>query len=488
MSGKKSCEVARVLDQTESVQNDIFNSYKRDINKELTNIDEQNREIDSKSEKIKNYQLPDVSKIEDELPEEAKELKERLKLVKQNNPKIVVNTIELKEKLKKIESELVEENQKSKKIRNHIYNNPHYCDTEYHAAIQIRKRVDLLREDFTNLKADVSYSSNNTKRVFENIRATERDIDRIISDINKFKKQAEKIKTIRNEANALKIDISDNFGAIVSKLAIKFMNTEYLELQKDLIEFNSLDNAVIIDKHSKLLSKIILLKSKVDTKYNRWLSDKNISETLLSDVSSKGFKEEISFIEDLFKGKKAKKSKLDYYSRYNKSDDNKKFNELIDSATIELKKEEFEKCNNYLKSAEELYNEISNKADKLREKLESEAKLTLKMRKIMQELGFNKTELNFIDGDVMKGFYLNCKNGDIVNFEEIRIDDDGGLIINLDHIERTSRSCGVRWESMKKSFNENGIPLTDVRKNGHSVIYKNGSEKTTKIENLKGSK
>jgi len=37
----------------------------------------------------------------------------------------------------------------------------------------------------------------------------------------------------------------------------------------------------------------------------------------------------------------------------------------------------------------------------------------------------------------------------------------------------------VRWGQMQKAFNEQGIPLTDVVKDGSSVIYRDVRKKET---------
>lgn len=147
-----------------------------------------------------------------------------------------------------------------------------------------------------------------------------------------------------------------------------------------------------------------------------------------------------------------------------------------------LKKENFEKSNELVESANKFYEELSKETDSIREHIESSANIAFKIRKIMlsDEINFRKAHLELIDGNPINGFKLACQNGDTINFEEIKFDETGNLVINLDHIENTGGTCGVRWGKMQKVFNENGIPLTDVKKNGNSVIYRDVRKKESK--------
>ena len=164
---------------------------------------------------------------------------------------------------------------------------------------------------------------------------------------------------------------------------------------------------------------------------------------------------------------------MEYYDHYKNSTTQKEFFDLIREAQNSIENEEFQDANTILGKAKQLYEEISDKADKLRENIEASINLAFKIRKIMlNDLMFSRAKLVAIDDNFVNGFRLECQNGDTINFEEIRFDEDGKVIVNLNHIENTNGTCGVRWEKMQKVFNEKGIPLTDVTKNGKSVIFR----------------
>jgi len=105
---------------------------------------------------------------------------------------------------------------------------------------------------------------------------------------------------------------------------------------------------------------------------------------------------------------------------------------------------------------------------------------------------FSEATIELINDNPLNGFKVYTRNGDIINFDEVKVD-NGEVKINLDHIERAAGSCGIKWDSLKKIFNKEGIPITDVTKNGYSVIYKNrggSGNKTTDDGRIqeKGSK
>jgi hypothetical protein len=305
------------------------------------------------------------------------------------------------------------------------------------------------------------------------------ELNHIDNEVSRLDSEAKVIKRIRNEAGALKNSIEESMRSIDSFKAEKFEKSGFNNIKKEEKKFNSLTNEGVIKAYPNFSAYITTFKSSYTQKHHEWLSKKNYSEKFLNDILTKGSKEELTLLDDIVNGNDIKVSKLAYYDEYKKSGKLDEFKNILAEAESSLNKENFEKCNALVESANTLYEEISNETDTIREHIESSANIAFKIRKIMlsDEINFRKAHLELIDGNPINGFKLECQNGDTINFEEIKFNETGDLIINLDHIENTGGTCGVRWGKMQKVFNENGIPLTDVKKNGNSVIYRDVRKK-----------
>ena len=488
MSGRKGCEVASVLNQTEDIQKTIFSSYKNEINREITDIENLNREIQSNRNLVQNYTFQDMENIQKELVYEFTKMTQKISLLKTGLSEFQSeNTSSFLNELSQIENGISSENQKAQILRDAIRNSSHYVDSEYAQAQTVKANIEKLKTQYQKLKSTVSKARENANRTNQKIISKSQDLKDIDNSISKLDIQAKNIKKIRNEANSLKKDISDNFLSIDKIKAEKFAKDKLVTLKKDISNFESHSNEQIIKTHSKISANITELKAFYNESYNSWLAEKTSSENYLKSVGEKGSKTELTLLEDLVNGNDVQISKLGYFDNYKGTKHSDKFSSLISKAKSMLNSENFDSCNSVLNEAKSLYEKISNEADKIRENIESSANLAFKIRKVMlsDEVNFRKAKLEIIDGNPLNGFRLDCQNGDTINFEEIKIDEKGDVVINLDHIENTNGTCGVRWGQMKQVFNNEGIPLTDVLKDGNSVIYRDVRRKESKSKTQK---
>ena len=475
MSGKKSCEVASVLNQTENIQKEIFGSYEQNINKNIKSIDNMNSSLKDNKKEIVDFELGDVRNIEDELPSDIDNIKKKLKSIKNDINKInTSDTSRLIKQLNNIKNSLNAENKKANSLREQIRRSSHYMDSEYAQAQQVKTNITKLKQEFQQLKHSVNKEKDNVNYLTQQVKSKINDLNYIKEEKIKLNKQAKKIKDIRDQADKLKDDISKNIKNLDMQKIKKFVEDDYVQLEKDLLVFKSLNDKDTIKQYAKLLSSITKLESDSEELYNKWLAKKTYTEELLLSTASDGLKEELVTIENLVNDVNIKISKLSYYDNYSQTKTKEEFESLLSQSKKLLDNEDFEKSNEIINQAKQLHKKISDKTDTLREHIEASANLSFKIRDIMlsDAINFRTAHLEIIDDNPMNGFRLECQNGDTINFEEIRFDDEGKLILNLDHIENTNGTCGIRWKSMQKVFNENGIPLTDVVKDGNSVIYK----------------
>ena len=364
MSGKKSWEVANVLSEVEKAQEEIVKNYQNSINKNLSEIDNiqkevLNGEINKKINAVKDEKLKNDFKGYKKYFEESEKIKKEFKNVLAQRDKAI---------------------KRAGEIRNIIKNKSHYATNEYNEAVKIRQNINKCKSDILKLKTD----------------------------------------------------------------------------------------------SEKLKHKVIKLQSFIDNVEDIFQARKEFVEKIYSDVDDKFYKEEYVLLEDIAEKRDVKIPKVEYYDHYKKEKNFEKIKEGLKKVNGLIAQNKFDEAEVALNKLNDEIIKISNEADKMKEDMESGFYLALKIRDIMLDRAeFSKANIDLINGNPLKGFKVYTQNGDTINFDEVKID-DGKVVVNLDHIEGKAGTCGVRWENIKKIFNEEGIPLTDVTKNGYSVIYHSG--------------
>ena len=359
MSGRKSWEVASVLNEVEKVYDEIVDSYKSEIDENLSIVDE----IKSKSKEAKEK----IDKIDDaDLKKELSSFEEWFTSVD-----------EIKQDVQGIFNSIANNKVRANSLREKIRNSSHYMDREYDEAQTIKREFNLSKEELLRLRNSSIELKHNAKK----LEATLENID----DVYRAK---------RDFLNQLFNSIND-----------RYLKNDFVKLE-DSVE----DRDIYINC-------------------------------------------------------------CEYFDHYKNQNSNKEIKQALERAKELLDNEEFVKAEQELNTINSRLNQISAEAYKLKEDIESSYELADKIRNLMvDEIDFRKAVLELIDDNPANGFKLICKNGDTIIFDEIKVD-DGEVKVELDHIEGVGGSCRVRWKDMKKVLNQNGIPLTDVKKDGKSVVY-----------------
>jgi uncharacterized phage infection (PIP) family protein YhgE len=288
------------------------------------------------------------------------------------------------------------------------------------------------------------------------------------SEVNKIRNELKKVFDKRNKLISQAQEIRKKI-----KHKQHYATAEYNEAVEVRKQINNCKNEfkMLKEKSEKLKHQVIKLRSFIENVEDIFEARREFLENLLKEIENKLFSEDYILLEDIAAKKDKRVSKIEYYDHY-KNENN------MDLIKKELKEvEELLENNNFDKAEKELniinnkINKISDEADKIKENIESGLHLSLKIRDIMlNKAGFSQARIELIDGNPINGFKIYTKNGDIINFDEIKVD-NGKPIINLDHIERAAGGCGTKWQELKDIFNKEGIPITDVTKNGYSVIF-----------------
>ena len=125
MSGRKACEVASILNESEAIQKDIFSSYKNDISKDINSIKKMNTSISSNKQHIEEYKLKEFQDVKKELPIEAENIESQLDELKKSMLTVDMENIgEFEDEQQEIESEIDDSNKKASSLRVKIKNSP----------------------------------------------------------------------------------------------------------------------------------------------------------------------------------------------------------------------------------------------------------------------------------------------------------------------------------------------------------------------------
>jgi len=316
---------------------------------------------------------------------------------------------------------------------------------------EIDKKIEAIKDE--NLKK----TFRNYKTFFNQAEKTENELSSILKNRDKLIKRAGELrKIIKNKAH--------------------YATDEYNEAVKIREQINNYKKelANLKTESEKLKHKVMKLKSFIENVEDIFNARKEFVEKLYDDIDNKLYEEAYTLVENIAERKTTKVSKVDYYDHYKKEKNFDKFEKELENIQKLINNNEFDKAEEKLNKLNQGIIKISNEADKMKEDIESAFYLALKIRDIMLERAdFSKARIELIDENPLNGFKVYTQNGDTINFDEIKVD-DGEVKVNLDHIEKAAGSCGVKWESLKKIFNEEGIPITDITKNGYSVIYNQG--------------
>ena len=488
MSGRKSTEVAGVLQQAEAIQNEIFNFYGNKIESQLSGSNKLKQEIDILKIRIGESNIPQPKLAKQEFSQELDKITKSIKeIVSEQIPDFDADLTSLKMRESEIKKIIKDSRNQSVQLRNRIRSNPHYCNTEYNEALNVRKNLNYARGKYNDLLTDSNNVrtkiSKNRNRFLNNIEKIER-LNQVAIELEL---KAKKIIKIRNEANQIKVQIQSEFDSIDIKNARKFSNKNYQALKNRTNKFMKMNDEKIILRYTTLSSDIFNLSEDITQKYQDWLSKKQFTESYLKEVEQNFKVKDFQTFKDEIYKKDTKIHLFEFLRIYSDSEEYKEINNLISKAKEKISKEYFDEANDIIKKSEIIWNKLIEIALQIREKTMTAIQLTLKMRDIMQEVGFN-TDLQIINNSYIDGFSLKCTNGDTINFEKIIIEKDGETTIELDHQEGITGTCSVRWKTLQQKFQDNGIPVTDVKKNNRSVIYKDHRKKKENQENKRSVK
>lgn len=485
MSGRKSSEVANVLASGEKVRQYSDNVIWRQIERDKSNIDD----IAGKIENIKKS-LGQEIELSGEVTEifgsKAEAIHEKYKELRRN---ILSKNIQL-EMVNSLVKELTSINEKERKtdvqadnIRRAIANKRDYCTPEYNQAKKLVQTYKQCRDGKQRIQDQMMGFADDASEMLHGVTASSRQVTSLKKQIIEMKDIAQK----RLASDEQREQLGSLLADIDKKIAIKFLAKEYDKLQKQVETMIASSDDVVLQGFSQLYGNITAFCSELNEKYEKWQKEKEDAESFLQSIREL---EEVSYYDPLDNynnGENGKKESLyAYLKKYAGNDEYAaKASKLLAEAEKLIAKESFIDSMNSLREAKTIVLEARDKALKLQENMLQKTELAGLIMDAMVKMRYD-TDLEILDGNPNNGYRVISRVGDeIIDFDKIDIDDNGEIILHVNHQESLSGTCGNSWQQIVPKMRAFGVPITDVKKNGVSLLSEPSSGTKIKSKEIK---
>lgn len=488
MSGKKSCEVAAVLSQGEHARRAANGIYESQLEKDISailkdakemsaiqgRVDAVRTDVDDAASRMFGAEVDTIARSMTRLAKEIKGARAGSDAAKAGQTEVAA----VRAELKSIDA-------KAAQIRSAIASKSHYCDEEFRQAREVLKQYESQRSRLQKILERTSAASAVQKQTLNNVRAK-------LSQLQSLGKQLEQMNLAaknREQADGMRCQLNDLSTGIPVDQANKFMKAEYETVMADVSALVREDDACVLRKFAAVYGKAADFAKKLEERVALWTQQKHDAEDSvqrIEDLMGITLYEPIDYAAHGEEGEKTRL--LDYLAAYGNTDQRAKYDALRRDAQAKMAQEDFLAVSEMMKSAEVLLNELRDQGIKLQESMLKKVELTVAIQGVMEELRYDvRSEL--ITDNPDDGFRLLCSVGDeIIDFEKISISDDGNVIIDVDHHESRTGTCGAEWKTIMQKMHAMGVPMTDVQKNGVSILYQQtpAKKQETRGERVQG--
>ena len=450
MSGKKSCEVAAVLSQGEHARRAANGIYESQLEKDISAILKDAKEMSA----IQGQ----VDAVRTDVDDAAS------RMFGAEADTIAQSMAQLAKEIKGARAG----SDAAKAGQTEVSAKSHYCDEEFRQAREVLKQYESQRSRLQKILERTSAASAVQKQTLNNVRAK-------LSQLQSLGKQLEQMNLAaknREQADGMRRQLNDLSTGIPVDQANKFMKAEYETVMADVSALVREDDACVLRKFAAVYGKAAAFAKQLEERVALWTQQKRDAEDSMQrieDLMAITLYEPIDYAVHGEEGEKT--LLLDYLAAYGNTDQRAKYDALRRDAQAKMAQEDFLGVSEMMKNAEVLLNELRDQGIKLQESMLKKVELTVAIQGVMEELHYDvRSEL--ITDNPDDGFRLLCSVGDeIIDFEKISISDDGNVIIDVDHHESRTGTCGAEWKTIMQKMHAMGIPMTDVQKNGVSILY-----------------
>lgn len=473
MSGKKSTEVADLLQQgwaarelTNNRLDDAIRKYAESVlkdNKELSGLQAQ-----AGASETLNSDANGMFGTEGQ-----KKVQEAATLLHKLQSAVIVekNAKESAQELKRFAADLRKYDSEAADIRRAIANKYDYCNREYTQASALKKKYEKLAADRRALENALKREA----AVAHDVLLEAQKVFSQFEAVNKAVRDMNVMAANRKQAEAIRKQITEYKQGIDGKWANKFWQQEYSALMQKTEQALRMSDAQLIEEAADIQGQLNTFSSRLIARIAQWEQEKQAAldaERKAALITEEGFVDAFNFSND---GDTAERIKLfEYIPYYRECDAEQRYNDKCSKATQMMQSENFVEAKKLYEEAGNIASEARDIALALQESTIKTTQLTEAICDVMEKDLHYDVEITEINGhDCADGLRLVCKAGDeIIDFTRIDYDEQGNPVVDIDHTESYSGNCRASWKDITKALRKNGIPITDVRLSatGESVL------------------
>ncbi len=479
MSGRKSSEVAAVLKKAEKTRAATEANYRNAASARLDSIQKHAENLEAYEKEISAMSVALTEETRKELREEAEALEKEWNQLRSSagtSRHFQEITAKLRNRREEYDNTLRSLDRQADDVREAVKKRQYgwYCDEEYAQAQRIQENMKKLSEQKNAFLHELEKEENNANAEEIRLRNLIEQMRRDAEKAAQLNQRAADMIHLRQEAGKAKDCIRNLIREIPAERAVKFLPEQYQRLCSQAEAFYRMTDAEVVQGLSGKMSEISKFSMELDTMYQAWKAAKEKTEQFLLKIKTL-VKEGKYYHPNQYLANPETAQAIELFaflSAYHDDEYEKQFAGLVQKAQQLLDAEKFEESCQALTEAETLLMEANAYAGTLQNQLIGSFQLAVDTRDIMHHAGF-KVKTSFINGkDARDGFCVKCTMGDeTIDFDKVMMKEDGSVVMDMYHTEGAN-SCGTSWKLLQEKFNDAGIPMTDVKKNGNSIFRK----------------
>jgi hypothetical protein len=474
VSGRKSYEVTDLLSRGAEIRNEIqqkeFTSianFEKRIAESLSGIKETKVSIDS-------YDFEIDQEAKDEFPNEVQQCQGRIADLFREIEALdsSLDGQEFVRKAKTTRDEMQKADRTADELRRKVIGNPHYCDREYNEAQKLVKVYDAGKRDIRSARTSLEKFANRVTQDHTRIVSIRSELNHLNDTLVNLNKRAKGIIKIRSQAKLVKQQIQEEFKRLPKDRADKFAVEEYQNLKNNITLFESLDDANVTQSYNTIFTLITEVSQIIEQRYVAFETKRKNVELHMEAVNMK-----IKQFQFTDPGERALNNSVSiglfqYEEKFGQHQTRPDYERLGKQAIELFESENFDALEEVLQQMDNLINESTDRCQQLNEYQLKQTFMTQDIVIALDNLGYPQIDVDYIDDDFRNGFTIRAAVGDeILLFERLTVDENGP-VVQINHIESVSGTCGPSMEKVMRAMQEQGIFVTDVTKNGQSVIYR----------------
>lgn len=471
MSGRKSTEVAAVLEKSEEGRRET----QRAIRGELSGLNGKISALQKEMDDILSGRAtsgPELEEARREFPEQAQRLAGEYEKVMHalRSECSLPNPLDaLRKEDDDLTRRLYEADREGASIRQAIARQNWYCDDEY-------RRAQILASTYRGIfSAQQKMLQNGAAALAEMTerRNHARQQGEVLSSLQREARSLENAAQKRRESNALREELRNARNRVDARWAEKLCAPQFETLRRKLEIGLALGDAEFLAQFPALYAQCVEFSTRVDEARATWERERSNCVDNLENLAAMKNCQLLNPLDHYRQNPDGDKLGLfQYLEKYGGKSPEATCADLENRAKKELEAENFAECMKLVSAAMEELGAAKSAAYALQQSMYQKAALADALEQSMYSLGYG-TEMEIIGDNPADGFSLICTLGDeVITFDPVTIAEDGNVVMEVDHRESVTGTCGKSWGEIAKAMHQFGIPLANVRmKNGESVLF-----------------